>query len=104
VPKRVLSYCPWMIAESDLNPVGDPELTRDLIGERQIGMVVHGQFDEELVLGLVAISMTRENGKWVPGGMCVPDTPIVIPEKSGMDINLLSGPQRHGFDEHGTWR
>jgi hypothetical protein len=105
MPKRERSYVPWLIAHSDVNPVGDPELQRHLQGELQVGMVVHGQFDEAMVLGLVALRCKRVGGEWVPESICVPETPIVMPDpKPALDVTLLSGPHRHRIDDEGILR
>lgn len=75
VVRKITSKCPWLIEDADLNPVGDPELERHLAGERQIALVVQGQFISNL--GYIAIRCQRIRGEWIPATILIPDDPVL---------------------------
>lgn len=75
--QRLTSYCPWLIEDSDLNPAGEPELVRHLIGQRQIGMRVWGSVHPQLEIGMVALRLERIKGEWVPLAVCIEGGPHV---------------------------
>lgn len=73
--RKITSNCPWLIEDADLNPVGEPELTRHLVGQTQIGLVVQGQFVANL--GYVVMRMERIRGEWIPTTILIPDDPVL---------------------------
>ena len=101
--KRERSSVPWLIPHEDINPADDGELSyvRDVrvagCVERQLAMVVTGQYDRSLCLGLVALRCEKHGDAVVPLTLSIPDTPIAsMPErKPAMNVALLSNPRRH---------
>ena len=73
--RRITSSVPWLIEDSDLNPAGEPELTRHLVGEKQIGLVVQGQFISNI--GYIVMRMERVRGEWIPVSILLPDDPVL---------------------------
>lgn len=105
---KVKSCVPWLIADSDLNEANDGEVEyyRDLLvqgqSERHIGLLVTGQFDPSLVLGMVAIRCARQGATLIPLALAIPETPVAIeapPKRPALDVTLLSAPVRKRVTE-----
>lgn len=97
--RKITSNCPWLIEDSDLNPVGEPELTRHLVGERQIGLVVRGQFG--VILGYIVMRCERNRGEWDPTHILIPNDPVmaITTDMEPAQSNPRREPHGHGFSE-----
>lgn len=98
-PVRV-PLVPWSdIEPSDLCEAngGDLEMYRDTrvgpVAERQLAMVVVGQFDRGIALGLIAVRCERHGGRLIPLSLQIPETPIVV--------NVQSNPRRQADGDEG---
>lgn len=85
------SLVPWWLPDSDLVAVGDPELVRDLAGERQVALHVRGSAPG-VTLGLVAMRCARDGARLVPLTISLPESPIVV---EAPPLRLHSNPRRH---------
>ncbi len=103
-PVRV-PLVPWSdIEPSDLCEAngGELEMYRDTrigsVAERQIGMVVVGQFNRGIALGLIAVRCERQGAKLIPLSLQIPETPIAI---SPRESALHSNPRRQADGDEG---
>ena len=101
--RRITSQCPWLIKDADLNPVGEPELTRHLVGEQQIGLVVQGQFVSNL--GYIVMRCARVKGEWIPETLFIPDDPVltITSDVEPAQSNPQRKPHSHGYTDEGVW-
>ena len=96
-PERRTWY-PWHIEPSDLIGQGYPELVRDLVGERQIGL--HVLTSKGASLGLLAIRCERRGTTLIPLEIAIAETPAVVVEPApAMDLRRLRGPSRRRDDD-----
>lgn len=106
----IKSHVPWWLPDSDLTEAheGEPDFERTIVKgthhEQHLGLMVTGQFDPSMVLGMIAIRSKRSrdsDGRVVvePLTIAIPETPFVVatPRKKAtpsMDVTLLSGTPR----------
>jgi hypothetical protein len=100
---RVRSYCPWFVAEEDVNPAESGLFARDLCvegqGQRHFGLPVLGQFDASLSLGMLAIRCERKGSTVIPLMLSLVDSPPIETRTPTMDMRLLqSNPRRAQAD------
>lgn len=94
------SYVPWWLERSDLNEAngGDPEFTRDLQvnghAEKHFGLVVTGQINWSVVLGMIAIRCEREGTTMRPISLSIPDTPPGLTRPVPAEAPFAAFPQQ----------
>jgi hypothetical protein len=105
---RVKSYCPWLVAEDDINPAESGVFARDLSvdgqAQRHYGLPVLGQFDSSLSLGMLALRCERKGSLLMPLSLALVDTPPTEERHPAMDLRLLQrNPARHlDHDDNGA--